>query len=144
MWIFYLIGFQGIAFLSASMEHVTWLEGFLALMVYVLCNLGVYLSLRKDDPSVSDPIAVMGLLAFPAALSLGYAFASAWHFGDHFEWGLRIGWLVVEFAGMLYGSTFAFRRTDNTKEILGFSMFPLASIAWKHWSDRTCGTSSCS
>lgn len=105
----------------------------LALGLYGAFNLVVWASLRAHDDTISDPIAVAGLLGIPSALCLGVIAAGMVPaLVTIAQWGYPAWVLLAMIVTGMGGMT----KSDTTEDTLVWTTFPLVGMATTIWPSR--------
>lgn len=108
--------------------HVAIVWRVLAGMGYLVLSWLWYLSLRKNDPSVSDPFGALMMAGYTAAVCLGLAFSSVTPLKE-----LIVGYVLWAWVASSYAGRFAFRKKEgNLVEMLGVVIFPHV-VVWEDW-----------
>lgn len=98
----------------------------LALGLYGAFNLAVWASIRAHDSTISNPVAVTGLLGIPSALCLGGMVAGALPtLVPIAQWGYP-AWVLL---AMIVTGMGGMNKSDTTEDTLVWTTFPLVGIA---------------
>ena len=98
----------------------------LAWGLYGAFNLAVWASIRTHDNTISDPIAVMGLLGIPSALCLGIMVAGLpASLVPVVQWSYPI-WALL---AMIITGMGGLAKSDTTVDTLTWTVFPGVGLA---------------
>ncbi|AEJ44360.1 hypothetical protein [Alicyclobacillus acidocaldarius] len=124
----------GAVIVGSHYFHVAVEWRVLAGMGYLVLSYLWYLSLRRNDPSVSDPFGALMGAGYTAAVCLGLAFSALVPIQE-----LVVGYMLWAWAASSYAGRFAFRKKEgNRLEMLAVVIFPHV-VVWEDWWLRKRG-----
>lgn len=135
--VFELVAWYGVlggVIVSAHFLQVAVVWRVLAGIGYLVLSYLWYLSLRRNDPSVSDPFGALMGAGYTAVICLGLTFAAFVPVP-----ALVVGYMLWSWAASSYAGTFAFRKKEgNRLEMLAVVIFPHV-VVWEDWWLRKQG-----